>query len=167
MSTTTSTTTKLPDTSVATPTVAVRYQDGMVVTADDLDTAMRYPVSLLRTILRAHFGCGVVCGFELSKNEVGEGASRKICISPGAAVDCNGHPIELCKSVELDFSLDPCTEFGGREGLHRHQADHVERAAPGPLCPRHRRRALPVQPDPGARPGQGVLRERTDQRVLP
>ena len=34
-------------------------------TAEDLGAAQEYPVSLLRTVLRAYLGCGVVCGLGL------------------------------------------------------------------------------------------------------
>src|SRR3712207_7968381 len=43
----------------------VRFHDGMLVSADDLVAATDYPVSLLQSVLRAYFGCGVVCGLDL------------------------------------------------------------------------------------------------------
>lgn len=92
-----------------TATESVRFRDGMLVTADDLDAAMRYPETLLHTVLRAYFGRGVVCGLELSVEEEETGQLRwDVCVSRGVAIDCDGHPIELCGPVRLDLSPDRC-----------------------------------------------------------
>jgi hypothetical protein len=68
---------------------------------------MRYPASLLHTVLRSFFGCGVVCGLGLRVKESRE-PNWVLCIDPGLAIDCQGYPIELCTSVELDLSPDAC-----------------------------------------------------------
>ena len=87
---------------------SVTFRDGMIVTADDLDAAQRYPVSLLRTVLRSYLGCGVVCGLGLRVKETTAKPNWVVCVERGVAIDCHGYPIELCTSVELDLSPDPC-----------------------------------------------------------
>ncbi len=88
--------------------VSTVFTDGMVVTADDLHTAMRYPIELIQTLIRAYFGCGIVCGFEVNKYP--EEAEKTFCvkIEPGVALDCHGYPLQLCESVKIDLTPDPC-----------------------------------------------------------
>ncbi|WP_222271570.1 hypothetical protein [Modestobacter marinus] len=105
--TTTERTHALPETTKPTTIEAVTFRDGMIVTADDLDAAMRYPTSLLLTVFRAFFGCGVVCGLELRLKQP-TGGGWVLCIDRGVAVDGHGHPIELCAAVELDLSPEAC-----------------------------------------------------------
>jgi hypothetical protein len=88
---------------------SVSFHDGMLVSADDLDTAARYPVSLLQSVLRAYLGCGVVCGFGLRVRRTVKGEPAWVlCVDRGLAIDCEGYPIELCAPVELDLTPDPC-----------------------------------------------------------
>ncbi|OLT00515.1 hypothetical protein BJF90_34975 [Pseudonocardia sp. CNS-004] len=96
---------ELPETTRPTTIESVTFRDGMIVTADDLDAAMRYPTSLLLTVNRAFFGCGVVCGLGLRPKSEG---GWVLCVDPGVAIDCRGYPIELCRSVELDLSPEAC-----------------------------------------------------------
>ncbi len=105
--TTTESTYVLPETTKPTTIEAVKFRDGMIVTADDLDAAMRYPTSLLRTVFRAYFGCGVVCGLTLRPKQTG-GGGWMLCIDRGVAIDGHGYPIELCAPVELDLSPEAC-----------------------------------------------------------
>jgi hypothetical protein len=100
---------KLPEKAKPTTIESVKFRDGMVVTADDLDAAMRYPASLLRTVLRSYFGCGVVCGLDLRvKQAPGKEPNWVVCVERGVAIDCEGYPVELCAPVELDLSPDAC-----------------------------------------------------------
>lgn len=87
-------------------TEAVRFSDGMIVTAEDLGAAQRYPVSLLRTVLRAYFGCGVICGLDLVLRDK---APWQVTVTPGVAVDCAGLPLELCVPIDLDLSREACS----------------------------------------------------------
>ncbi|MBB2948482.1 hypothetical protein FB565_008265 [Actinoplanes lutulentus] len=88
---------------------SIRFRDGMIVTAEDLDTAQRYAVALLETVLRAYFGCGVVCGLDLRiKKPAGKRQSSVLEVGRGVAIDCRGLPLELCKPVDLDLSPDAC-----------------------------------------------------------
>jgi hypothetical protein len=87
----------------------VRFHDGMVVKAEDLESAGQYPVSLLQSVLRSYLGCGVVCGLGLSQKTPREGRPPWIVtVGRGLAVDCAGFPIELTCPIELDFTPDPC-----------------------------------------------------------
>src|SRR5262249_19109204 len=95
-----------------------KFKDGMVITADDLDTAMRYPLAVFQTLIRAYFGCGVVCGLEVSIKEPGKPKDPKdkrkppvvVCIGRGTALGCDGYPIELCAPVILPLTPDPCCD---------------------------------------------------------
>ena len=107
---------------------SVNFKNGMIVTADDLGTAMMYPVSLMQTVNRAVFGCGVVCGFELKPDPelCGRTAPCDPCakegsdgntlaypnfivqIGKGTALDCAGLPIEICKPQRFDLAPETC-----------------------------------------------------------
>lgn len=94
----------------ATGIESAKFHDGMIVAADDLETASRYPVSLLQSVLRAYLGCGVVCGLQLSTpQKLPHEPVWGVTIDRGLAVDCRGFPIELACPVELDLTPDPCS----------------------------------------------------------
>ena len=106
------------ETTQASSVERVRFTDGMIVTAEDLHDAMSYPLDVFRMLVRAFFGCGIVCGLEVRKctnvkDQCKEqapkgGPQHAVCVAPGAAVDCHGYPIELCRPVILDFSGQDC-----------------------------------------------------------
>lgn len=101
---------QLPDKVRPTRIESVKFRDGMIVTADDLESAMRYPAAMLHAVLKAYFGCGVVCGLELKPDPKAHGADTFVlCVTEGVAFDCNGYPLELCGGVKLDLSPDPCS----------------------------------------------------------
>lgn len=108
-------------------TEAVKFTDGMLVTAEDLGAAMHYPLAVVQVLLRSYFGCGIVCGLEVTDpshdrgadpyaraDEDGATPGRKrkrgfiVEVGPGVALGCDGYPIELCETVKLDLSPDPC-----------------------------------------------------------
>ncbi|HYJ30854.1 MAG TPA: hypothetical protein VEW25_11000 [Allosphingosinicella sp.] len=94
----------------------------MLVTADDLSAAMRYPLSVIQVLLKAYFGCGIVCGLELEdpaaekkalETTNGERAAEGdgnfvLTVKKGVALGCDGYPIEICGPLKLDFTPDPC-----------------------------------------------------------
>ncbi|MBU0654315.1 MAG: hypothetical protein KJ914_04180 [Gammaproteobacteria bacterium] len=86
------------------------FSDGMVVNAGDLDTAMMYPLEVIQVLIRAYFGCGIVCGLDLNKEP--ENAKETFCvtIAPGVALDCNGFPLQLKDGIKLNLKPDPCAE---------------------------------------------------------
>lgn len=98
---------------------SVKFKDGMVITADDLDTAVRYPVDVFRSLVRAYFGCGIVCGLEIHDPGARDYKEVKdcprlpapnftVCIEPGVALGCDGYPIELCAPIKLDLTRNEC-----------------------------------------------------------
>jgi hypothetical protein len=107
---------KLPEKTKATPIEMVKFRDGMIVTAEDLEAAMRYPVSIFQTLVRSYFGCGVVCGLDLKPDPKAGDRDPKtnafptfvVCVGRGVALDCLGFPLELCGPVKIDLTPDPC-----------------------------------------------------------
>jgi hypothetical protein len=96
----------LPQVTRPTSLERVRFRDGMIVHADDLDRAIRYPLDLFRLLIRAYFGCGVVCGLEVEpRGSAGDPFS--VVVKPGVAVDCAGYPIELCREAVIDVLPGP------------------------------------------------------------
>jgi hypothetical protein len=112
--------TKVPKMSTET----VRFKDGMIVTAADLTVATEYPLQLMQVLVRAYFGCGVVCGLSLGQDSrVGprravknhdrpENATYSAEIAAGVALDCAGYPLEVCGPVRIDLTPDPCARPG-------------------------------------------------------
>jgi hypothetical protein len=118
-------------------TEAVQFNDGMLVTAEDLGAAMRYPLSVIQVLLKAYFGCGIVCGLDIKhpgeeqaaqtaaeEAEPGdEGAPRDgdlnfiLTIERGVALGCDGYPIEICGPLKLDLTPDPCRKDRGRKEM--------------------------------------------------
>jgi len=110
---------------------SVNFKNGMIVTADDLSTAMHYPVALMQTLNKAVYGCGVVCGFKLEpdpelcgktgrcdpcdENSAEAYPNFVVEVGRGTALDCYGLPIELCKPMPVDVSPETCgcDEKGG------------------------------------------------------
>lgn len=86
---------------------STKFRDEMIVDAADLDTAMRYPIEFLQPLIRAYFGCGIVCGLEVSFPHDKPGWTIKI--GTGTALDCYGNPLHLCKPVSFDIRTDPCS----------------------------------------------------------
>ena len=70
---------ELPRKVQQTSTQAVKFRDGMIITAEDLDAATRYPLNIFQTLIRAYFGCGVVCGLEGSLAQEQERADCRGC----------------------------------------------------------------------------------------
>jgi hypothetical protein len=108
-------------------TEAVQFSNGMLVTAEDLTAAMRYPLAVIQVLLKAYFGCGIVCGLDLkdpaAERDAGTGGERRaagaaatskpernfiLTVEKGVALGCDGYPIEVCGPLRLDLTPDPC-----------------------------------------------------------
>lgn len=112
-------------------TEAVQFSDGMLVTAEDLTAAMRYPLSVIQVLLKAYFGCGIVCGLDLKNPAEGQATATAngqggptgapadtkptkrdpnfiLTVEKGVALGCDGYPIEICGPLKLDLTPDPC-----------------------------------------------------------
>lgn len=98
----------LYDKTQATDIKSTVFADGMVVTADDLKAAMDYPSRLMQPLIRAYFGCGIVCGLEVHRHPRDAKDTLIVKVEPGVALDCHGHPLYLCESVTIDLTPDPC-----------------------------------------------------------
>ncbi len=119
-------------------TEAVQFSDGMLVTAEDLSAAMRYPLSVAQVLFKAFFGCGIVCGLDLKtgakavseqreqRNPAGvvvhprspkTDADYVLTIGRGVALGCDGYPIEVCGPLKLDLTPDPCRPEAGEKTL--------------------------------------------------
>lgn len=90
------------------------FNDGMVVTAGDLTSAMQYPVALFQSLVRAYFGCGVVCGLKVEQYpqdpKVDPDDSKWwLTLHPGTALDCNGYPLKMCECQKISLRPDPCS----------------------------------------------------------
>ncbi|MEE8056673.1 MAG: hypothetical protein V3T17_02375 [Pseudomonadales bacterium] len=102
---------KLSETTHPSSVQSTVYSDGMVVNSEDLNTAQQYPLALMQIFMRAYFGCGVVCGFDVTL--VGDPLSHNYClrVEPGVAMDCLGYPMQLCEPSVINLtpeSCDPC-----------------------------------------------------------
>ncbi|HYG47497.1 MAG TPA: hypothetical protein VD846_06085 [Allosphingosinicella sp.] len=109
-------------------TEAVQFSDGMLVTAEDLTQAMRYPLSVIQVLLKAYFGCGIVCGLDLKHPDENQSAETEedgaestgeteqrecaanfiLTVEKGVALGCDGYPVEICGPLKLDLTPDPC-----------------------------------------------------------
>jgi hypothetical protein len=86
----------------------VRFFDGMILTAEDLEAEREYHLARSRLVNRAVFGCGIACGLTVEKAETDERATRVVCVRPGIAFDCRGDPLELCRALKLDLDPEAC-----------------------------------------------------------
>ncbi len=98
------------DKKVRTDIVFPVFADGMVVTANDLNRAMHYPVELFQTLVRSFFGCGVVCGLSVEHYSTANNEDSKWClvVHPGTALDCHGNPLKVCDRQILSLKPEPC-----------------------------------------------------------
>ena len=90
------------------------FNDGMVVTAGDLTSAMQYPVMLFQSLVRAYFGCGVVCGLNVEQYPQDPNADPDdnkwwLTLHPGTALDCHGYPLKICECQKISLRPDPCS----------------------------------------------------------
>lgn len=102
-----------PKTTRKTNILSTKFTDGMVVEESDLTTAQQYPVDLMSTLFKAYFGCGIVCGFNVTMHPEPSGRTDKtkcIKVHPGTAIDCHGYPFRLCEEVIMKFEPKPCPE---------------------------------------------------------
>ena len=76
-----------------------RFFHGMLLTDEDLRAEQAYHRNALKRVNRYLWGSGIVCGLEVE-------AITGLCIQvhPGAALDCDGNLIEVCKCTSIDLS---------------------------------------------------------------
>ena len=77
-----------------------KFGPGMLLQADDLDSLTTYTRDLNRLLLRSLFGCGVVCGLVVTRDE-DKCHNLKITVGAGVALGCSGDPIYVPKDQTI------------------------------------------------------------------
>lgn len=87
--------------------VRPHYSPGLLLQDDDLSQAVDYTRELSRLLFRSLFGCGVVCGLEVTPGE--DCGKLRIDIDKGVALDCHGDPVEVpsLQTVRIDPTCGP------------------------------------------------------------
>lgn len=81
-----------------------KFFDGMLLTDESLLAEQTYHREALKRVNRYLWGAGIVCGLEVEKV-----SGLCIRVRPGAALDCQGNLLELCRCVTIDLS-DTCKQ---------------------------------------------------------
>jgi hypothetical protein len=85
----------------------VHYFSGHLLSAEDLRAEQAYFLERLRRHNRCCHGWGVVCGLEITVSE------KRVVVSPGMALDCEGNEITLSAAANLDLPSGsaPATQY--------------------------------------------------------
>lgn len=83
--------------------VRPRFSPGLLLRDDDLRTGVDYTRELSRLLFRSLFGCGVVCGLEVSA--VMDCGKLVVTVKQGVALNGTGDPIHVPKDTKL--VIDP------------------------------------------------------------
>ena len=86
--------------------VRPKFAPGMLLQHEDLEQLTTYTRELSRLLFRSFFGCGVVCGLEVTPVQVC--GKRGINVAAGLALDCSGDPVHLPndRSLEIENECD-------------------------------------------------------------
>jgi hypothetical protein len=86
-----------------------RFAPGLLLEDEDLNVGVAYTQGLLRLMFKSFFGCGVVCGLNVSVTPTCANTKRRIDVTRGVALDCAGNLIDV--SELWQYELDPeCTD---------------------------------------------------------
>ena len=96
---TTNTNVKVKTASGLSKLVRPKFAPGMLLQHDDLEQATAYTRDLSRLLFRSFFGCGVVCGLCVTREE--NCGKVQIVVAPGLALDCGGDPIYVPKRTPV------------------------------------------------------------------
>lgn len=77
-----------------------RYSPGLILEDSDLTSAVDYTRELNRLLFKSLFGCGVICGLEVS---VGGDCGLEVFVSPGLALDGCGDPLHLTGTGKIEL----------------------------------------------------------------
>jgi hypothetical protein len=80
--------------------VRPRFSPGLLLRDTDLNSAVDYGRTMLQLVLRNLFGCGVICGYEVT-GCVDKCNVLQVTVGRGLALDCVGNPIELTVAQTL------------------------------------------------------------------
>lgn len=83
-----------------------QFFHGMLLTHEQLTSEQSYHREALKRLNRYLYGAGIICGLEV------QSTGLCVTVNPGAALDCCGNFIEVCKCVKLDLSKDCEKRFG-------------------------------------------------------
>jgi hypothetical protein len=72
--------------------VRPRFTAGLMLQDDDLTLAVDYVGNLSRLLFKSLFGCGVICGLEVTPSDA---CGLTVKVDKGLAFDCHGDPVEL------------------------------------------------------------------------
>lgn len=80
-----------------------KFSPGLLLQDDDLTTAVGYTRNLSRLMFRTLFGCGVLCGLEVSRPQKDNCGNLLTDVASGVALSCKGDPIEVSATrVKID-----------------------------------------------------------------
>ena len=90
-----------------------RYSAGLLLEDDDLTSAVTYTRNMMRLMFRSLFGCGVICGLDVTAELTCNGTRVEVTVGKGVALECLGDPIEIPKAVKViyDADCDPVPEW--------------------------------------------------------
>lgn len=90
-----------------------RYSAGLLLEDDDLTAAVSYTRNMMRLMFRSLFGCGVICGMDVTAQLTCNRTRVAVTVGKGVALECLGDPIEITKAVTVtyDADCDPLPEW--------------------------------------------------------
>jgi hypothetical protein len=80
-----------------------RYQAGLLLEDTDLTAAVKYTRDMSRLLFRSLFGCGVICGLDVTALLTCNRSKIEVTIAPGIALDCSGNPIYVPKAFKVTY----------------------------------------------------------------
>jgi hypothetical protein len=88
------------------------YKAGLLLEADDLTAAVEYTRNMSRLLFRSLFGCGVICGLDVTAQLTCNRTRIEVMVGPGIGLDCEGNPIHVPKAFKIvyDAKCDPLPE---------------------------------------------------------
>lgn len=86
--------------------VRPRFSPGLLLRDSDLNSAVDYGRTAIQLVLRNLFGCGVICGYEVT-GWIDTCNILQVTVARGLALDCVGNPIELTAAQTLKV-IDKC-----------------------------------------------------------
>jgi hypothetical protein len=86
-----------------------RFTSGLLLEDEDLTAGVTYTRDLIRLLMRSLFGCGVICGLDVTARRTCNGNRLTVTVGGGIGLDCMGNAIEVPQphTVRLDFGCDP------------------------------------------------------------
>lgn len=86
------------------------FSPGLLLEDADLNVAVTYTQELMRLMLKSLFGCGVICGLKVTAIPTCQDTKRKIQVTRGIALDCQGNLIEVQVPWSYEFGPPDCDD---------------------------------------------------------